>query len=283
MKQHRIATIQDLSCFGKCSLTVAVPLISAMGLEVCPIPTAILSTHTSGFSGWTFRDLSEDIPKIIEHWKKEGLTFDAVSTGYLGSVSHIGMVSDFFDTFPGMLRVVDPVMADHGKLYTGFTLEYAAEMTKLCGKADVIVPNLTEAAFMLNEPYIAAGYDEEYIHALLRRLTALGCPTAVVTGIIYDGEHQGAVAYDSKTGEYFEHFNENIDVAFHGTGDIFTSALAGALTLGLGMQRALEVAVDYTVDCIRRTMDDKKVHWYGVKFEESIPFMLKLLSKCECE
>lgn len=277
MKQKRIATIQDLSCFGKCSLTVAHPIMSAMGLEVCPIPTAVLSTHTGGFSGWTFRDLSADIPAIIAHWKREGLTFDAVSTGYLGSVEQIGMVSDFFDAFPGMIKIVDPVFADNGKLYTGFTPEYAAEMTKLCGRADITVPNLTEASFMLGEPYVASGYDEDYIHGVLRRLCALGCRIAVVTGVIYDPARQGAVALDSETGEFFEYFNENIDVSFHGTGDIFTSALAGAVTLGKSMKDALRIAVDYTVASIKATMPDKDEHWYGVKFETCLPELIKSL------
>lgn len=277
MKQKRIATIQDLSCFGKCSLTVAHPIMSAMGLEVCPIPTAVLSTHTYKFKGWTYRDLSADIPAIVDHWKREGLTFDAVSTGYLGTVEQIGMVSDFFDAFPGMIKVVDPVFADNGVLYTGFSEEYAAEMTKLCARADITVPNLTEASFMLREPYRASGYDEEYIHGVLRRLCALGCKTAVVTGVIYEPTHQGAVAYDSEKDEFVEYFNENIDVSFHGTGDIFTSALAGAVTLGKPLYDALKIAVDYTVESIKATMPDKDESWYGVRFEQCLPELIKSL------
>lgn len=277
MKQKRIATIQDLSCFGKCSLSVALPLMSAMGCEVCPVPTAVLSTHTYKFKNWTYRDLSSDIPAIFDHWKNEGLKFDAVSTGYLGSLEQIGMVDEFFKNFPGMLKIVDPVMADHGSLYPGFSEEYAREMTKLCAHADVIVPNMTETAFMLGIEYKPSGYDEEYIRETLKKLCGLGCRVAVLTGVVYDPKYQRAVAYDSETGEYFEHFNENLDVSFHGTGDVFTSALAGALTLGKGMQKSLEIAVDYTVDSIKRTMDDKEEHWYGVKFEESIPYMLELL------
>lgn len=277
MKQKRIATIQDLSCFGKCSLSVALPLMSAMGAEVCPVPTAVLSTHTYKFKDWTYRDLSSDLPAIFDHWHREGLSFDAVSTGYLGSLEQIAMVEGFFNTFPGMLKVVDPVMADHGVLYPGFSEEYAREMTKLCAHADVIVPNMTETAFMLGIEYKPSGYDEKYIHETLKKLCGLGCRTAVLTGVVYDPKYQGAVAYDSETGEFFEHFNDNLDVSFHGTGDVFTSALAGALVLGRGMQKSLDIAVDYTVDCIKRTMDDKDEHWYGVKFEESIPYMLELL------
>ncbi len=267
-------TIQDLSCFGKCSLTVAHPIMSAMGLEVCPIPTAVLSTHTAGFQNWTFRDLSDDLPSIAKHWKSENLSFDGISTGYLGSTRMIGMVQEYFQLFPEAMKIVDPVFADNGKLYTGFDTDYAAEMTKLCAQADVIVPNLTEAAYMLQEPYVASGYDETYIAELLKRLTDFGCKTAVVTGVVYDPAYQGAVAYNSVTHEYFQYFRENINVSFHGTGDIFTSALAGAAILGKSLPDSLRIAVDYTVDCIKTTMPDKEEHWYGVKFESCLPQLI---------
>ena len=275
MKQKRIMTIQDLSCFGKCSLTVAHPIMSAMGLEVCPVPTAVLSTHTAGFTDWTFRDLGDDLAPIAAHWKSAGLTFDGVSTGYLGTQAMIGTVADYFRLFPEMVKIVDPVFADNGKLYPAFDMAYAKGVAGLCAKADVIVPNLTEAAFMLGEEYVAEGYDEGYIHGLLKRLTDLGCRTAVVTGVRYDKAHQGAVAYDAKTGEYTQYFREHIDVSFHGTGDVFTSALAGAVVLGRSMADALRIAVDYTVDCIRATMPDVKEHWYGVKFEACLPALIE--------
>ena len=278
MKQKRIVTIQDLSCFGKCSLTVAHPIMSAMGLEVCPVPTAVLSTHTGGFKGWTFRDLSADLPAIAAHWKREGLTFDGISTGYLGSAEMIGMTADYFRLFPEAVKIVDPVFADNGKLYAGFTEEYAAGMAELCGQADVIVPNLTEASFMLGQEYVASGYDEAYIRDVLRRLAAFGCRVAAVTGVNYDGAHQGVVAYDGTSGEFFQYFRENIDVSFHGTGDVFTSALAGAVVLGKPLEDALRIAVDYTVECIRATMPDRKEHWYGVKFETCLPGLIQSLA-----
>lgn len=275
----RIITIQDLSCFGKCSLTVAHPIMSAMGLEVCPIPTAVLSTHTAGFRNWTFRDLSEDLPRIAAHWISQGLTFDGISTGYLGSTEMIGMVADYFRAFPETIKIVDPVFADNGKLYPAFDMTYARGMAGLCGKADVIVPNLTEATFLLEEEYVPSGYDETYIQGLLRRLAGLGCRIAVVTGVNYDGIHQGAVAYDSSTDQFTQYFRENIDVSFHGTGDIFTSALAGAVVLGRSLRDALRIAVDYTVDCIHATMPDKADHWYGVKFETCLPGLIQSLGK----
>ena len=151
----RAVTIQDISCFGKCSLTVALPIISAMGIETAVIPTAVLSTHTGGFKGYTFRDLTGDIPQIASHWEKLGLSFDAIYTGYLGSPDQVQIVSDFFDSFgkEDNFIVVDPVMGDAGKLYAGFTDELVCGMRKLCAKADYIIPNMTEAALLLDIPY----------------------------------------------------------------------------------------------------------------------------------
>ena len=271
----KIVTIQDVSCYGKCSLTVALPIISAMGLECAIIPTAVLSTHTGGFTGFTFADLTDEIPKIQNHWEKEGLAFDGIYTGYLGSERQLAMVDEFITSFrhEGSIVFIDPVMADNGSLYKGFTKEFAAKMAGLCSKADIIVPNLTEATIMLGEEYIASGYDEDYIKGLLNRLCALGAKTAIVTGVNYDGKTQGAVAYNSETGEYSEYFRENIPVSYHGTGDVFSSSLMGALTLGFPMEKALKIAVDYTVECIKKTVGDDS-HWYGVKFEKCLPDLI---------
>ena len=276
MKQKRLVTIQDISCFGKCSLTVALPVISAMDIECAIVPTAILSTHTGGFSGYTFRDLTEDIDKIAAHWLDCGLSFDAIYTGYLGSGEQLKIVGEFFDKFKTDTGIifVDPVMADNGKMYAGFPPDFAEGMARLCGKADIIVPNLTEAAFMLGEPYVASGYDEEYIHGLLHRLVGLGCKTAVVTGVSYSPEEQGAVAYDSRTDSFCEYFSENIPAAYHGTGDTFSSALVGALTKGMDMEKALGVAVEFTVAAIKATVSDKS-HWYGVRFEDCLGMLTR--------
>jgi len=275
-EMKRIVTIQDISCFGKCSLTVALPVISAMGIECSIIPTAVLSTHTGGFSGFTFADLTDEIPKISAHWQKENIDFDGIYTGYLGSKEQLSMVSDFIDAFRGDdgLVFIDPVMADNGKLYTGFTEEFAAEMAKLCSKADVIVPNLTEAAIMLGEEYVPDGHTEEYIHGLLNRLCAMGAKCAIVTGVRYSEDTQGAVAYSSETGEYFEYHRENIPVSYHGTGDVFSSSLMGALTKGADMESALKTAVDFTVESIKLTVGDD-FHKYGVKFEKCLSMLTK--------
>ncbi len=276
MYQTRVLSIQDISCFGKCSLTVALPIISAMGAETCIIPTAVLSTHTGGFSGYTWRDLTEDIPKIAEHWETLGLKFDAIATGYLGSLEQIEMVKDIFTSLgKDSLKFVDPVMADNGKLYTGFTEEFAAEMAKLCAQADVIVPNMTEASYMLGIPYKSGPYSEEYVKEILKKLTELGCPVAAITGVVLDNDptKQGVMAYIAKDDEYYSYYSENLPVKFHGTGDVFSSTMCGAIALGKGLKKSVDIAVDYTVECIKRSIGDDE-HKYGVRFEECIPFLV---------
>lgn len=277
----RVVSIQDISCLGKCSLTVALPIISAMGVETCVVPTAVLSTHTGGFSGFTFHDLTQEVAPIAAHWKKEGITFDAIYTGYLGSFEQIDLVGQFFDQFGGKdtLVYVDPAMADNGVLYTGFTPEFAKEMGKLCGKADVIVPNLTEASFMLGIDYVGDQYDEAYIKDLLKQLTGLGCRTAVLTGMSFEPGKIGAMAYDSATDTYASYFNEKLPVQFHGTGDIFASACVGALMNDKDLAGALKVAVDYTLECIRETQNDPDARWYGVNFESAIPMLVHSLGR----
>ena len=277
----RVVSIQDISCLGKCSLTVALPIISAMGVETCVVPTAVLSTHTGGFQGFTFHDLTQEVAPIAAHWKKEGITFDAIYTGYLGSFEQIDLVGRFFDQFGGdsTLVYVDPAMADNGVLYTGFTPEFARAMGTLCGKADVIVPNLTEASFMLGVDYVGDAYDEAYIKDLLKKLTGLGCKTAVLTGVSFEPDKIGAMAYDSATDTYASYFNEKLPVSFHGTGDVFASSCVGALMNGRDLPGALKIAVDYTLECIRETRKDPEARWYGVNFESAIPMLVHSLGR----
>jgi len=274
----RIVTVQDISCLGKCSLTVALPIISAMGVECAVVPTAVLSTHTM-FRGYTFRDLTDDIQPIIKHWQKEGITYDAVYTGYLGSFEQLSLVSDMFDLYKkdGALIVVDPVMADNGKLYPGFTEEFAKSMAGICGKADVIVPNLTEASYMLGVPYVGSDYDEEYIKDMLKKLCALGCKKAVITGVSFEKGRLGVMAYNSETDNYFTYFNTHLPVSYHGTGDIFTSCLLGGLMNDLGLEGALKLAVDYTVECIAKTTENPNSRSYGVDFESAVPMLVDRL------
>ena len=274
----KIATIQDISCFGKCSLTVALPIISAMGVETAVIPTAVLSTHTGGFTGYTFRDLTEDIPKIAEHWKKIGLEFSGIYTGYLGSKEQISMVSDFFDDFSTEENfiVVDPVMADHGKLYAGFDEEFVSAMAGLCAKADYIIPNMTEASLLLGIPYIKR-HDREYAEKILIRLAGLGCRIPIITGVHSNDGKEGAAAYDSISGQFYYSFRDHIDCCCHGTGDIFASVFTGAVVLGKSLQQALDISVNYTADCIEKTFPEREEMWYGSAFELCIDKLLEYI------
>ena len=272
----RIVTIQDISCVGKCSLTVALPIISAAGVETAVIPTAVLSTHTA-FSEFTFCDLTAELPKISDTFLRLGLDFDAVYTGYLGSFEQLELVSAFIDRFGDKAKIViDPVMADNGKLYKGFTEEFAASMAKLCAKADLIIPNLTEASFMLGIEYNPE-YDEAYVREALKKLTALGAKCAALTGIGFKDDEVGVYCYDSVSGEYFSYFNEKLPVAFHGTGDIYASATLGAMMRGYSIPESLSIAVDYTLLCMKKTMQDENHRFYGVNFEEALPYYIKRL------
>lgn len=275
----RIATIQDISCFGKCSLTVALPLISAMGIECCAVPTALLSTHTGGFSGYTFRDLSDEITPIGKHWSSIGLHLDAIYTGYLGSEKQIDLVKDFIKTTESKdtMIFVDPAMADNGILYNGFGQKFPQKMLELCRCADVICPNITEAALMLGTPYRPSGeYDEKYIRSLLSCLASYGIGKIILTGVSFSPDTQGAVAYDSEKDEYFSYFGKNYPMAFHGTGDTFSSVLCASLVLGADLLTAIKNAVDFTVLCIEETLPDLKEHFYGVRFESCIPKLCQM-------
>ena len=268
----RIVTVQDISCVGKCSLTVALPIISAMGVETAIIPTAVLSTHTAGFSGYTFRDLTEDMPAINEHWKKEGIKFEAIYTGYLGSTKQIEYVERIFNdaAAEGCVKVVDPAMADNGNLYPGFDEAFVEAMKELCGKADYIVPNITEACFLTGMEY-KTEYDRAYIDELLEKLSALGCKNIIFTGISYEANKTGVVVYEDGAYSYYEH--AKLSNSCHGTGDIYASAFVGAFVRGKSAYDAAKIAADYTVECIKATAEEEN-HWYGAKFE---PVLMKLI------
>ena len=285
----RIITVQDISCVGKCSLTVALPVISAMGVEAAVLPTAVLSTHTA-FKGFTFRDLTEDIEPICAHWKEQKITFDAIYTGYLGSFKQLDLMSNMFNDFGGKhtLLFVDPCMADNGRLYPGFTQEFAFAMAKLCGKADVIVPNLTEASYMLGIPYKASGYDEDYIIDILKKLADLGAKKVVVKGVEFDRDQKsykgvagkiGIMSYEKATGKISSYFHEKLPTSFHGTGDIFASVCVGALMRGWTLEKSYALAADYVVESIKDTTSHRDYNWYGVDFETAVPYLVKRLEK----
>jgi len=276
MSYKRVLTIQDISCVGQCSLTVALPVISACGVETSVLPSAILSTHTAGFSGFTFRDLTDDMPGIAAHWQKEGITFDAIYTGYLGSTKQIDYVADLFRMAAGAgcLTVVDPAMADNGSLYPAFDQEYVEAMKGLCSKADYVLPNLTEACFLTGMPYQTA-YDRTYIDRILEKLLALGCRNVVLTGVSYASGKTGVVVLEKGTYAYYEH--DLLPNSCHGTGDIYASAFVGALMRGKTAFRAAQIAADYVLECIRATAQEQN-HWYGAKFE---PVLIKLIQALE--
>ncbi len=272
MTYKRILTIQDISCVGQCSLTVALPILSACGFETCILPSAVLSTHTGGFKGFTFRDLTEDIPGIREHWDREGIRFDAFYTGYLGSAKQIAYVEEILDALgkPGSLSFVDPAMADNGKLYTGFDAAFVECMKKLAFRADFILPNITEACLLTGTEY-REEYDPGYIGVLLDRLCASGAKNVILTGVGYRPDRTGVVVYDGKNQRYYEH--RKISKGCHGTGDVFASAFVGAYLAGKDEMQAAVVAADYTVKCIEITQTDSS-HWYGVKFETALPELI---------
>ena len=275
----RIVSIQDISCLGKCSLTVALPIISAMGVECSIVPTAVLSTHTM-FQNFTCKDLTDQIGPIARHWQAEKIRFDAIYTGYLASAEQIGDMCDFFDAFKteDNLIVVDPVMADNGKLYPAFGPEFPAEMAKVCAKADLIVPNLTEASLLTGLPY-RTEYDESYIREMLQALAKLGPRYVALTGVSFEKGRLGVMYYDLKEDTYGSYFAEHLPASFHGTGDVFASTCVGALMRGLPLGEALALAADYTVECIRLTLASPEAKWYGVEFESAIPYLVKRLEE----
>ena len=275
MDYKRVLTVQDISCVGQCSLTVALPIISACGVETCVLPSAVLSTHTAGFQGWTFRDLTEDMPAIAAHWQKENIAFDAIYTGYLGSTEQIDYVKALFDTVlkAGGVRVVDPAMADNGKLYPLFDMAYVEAMKGLCGAADVVVPNLTEACFLTDTPYTEQ-YDRAYIDDVVAKLHALGAKTVVFTGVSFAAGRTGVLVSEDGAAQYYEHPKRQNSC--HGTGDIYASAFVGALVRGKSAVDAARIAADYTVACIDTTakLDN---HWYGAAFEPVLGELIDLL------
>ena len=270
----RIVTIQDISCVGKCSLTVALPIISAMGVEAAILPTAVLSTHTM-FQNFTVKDLTDQIEPIADHWKKENFAFDAVYTGYLGSFEQIDLMKKFFEDFKTESNIlfVDPAMADNGKLYPAFDEAFAKHMGTLCAKADIIVPNLTEACFMTDMEY-KTEYDEEYIKEVLRRLSDLGAKISILTGVSFKEGKTGVMGYDREKDEFSYYEHNKLPQSFHGTGDIFSSTCVGAMMNGMDWTEAVKVAADYTAECIRLTLEDPAKPWYGVNFEQAIPYLV---------
>lgn len=277
MSYKRVLTIQDISCVGQCSMTVALPILSACGHETAVLPSAVLSTHTAGFTGYTVRDLSNDMPAIRNHWEQSKLSFDAVYTGYLGSAQQVDYVLDIIS---GCLKengvaFIDPAMADYGKLYPGFDQAYVEAIKKLCQKADYILPNITEACLLTGIPYQET-YDRNYIDALLDALQAQVCKNIILTGVSYAPETTGIEVIENGQRSYYQHIQ--MPNSCHGTGDIYSSAFVGAMLHGKTAYAAAKIAGDYTVKCIQATADAPE-HWYGAKFEPVLGQLIQALNE----
>lgn len=284
----RVLTVQDISCVGKCSLTAAIPVISAMGIEVCPLPTAILSNHTA-FSSFSFLDLTDKIPEILNEWKKQGFHFDAIYTGYLGSIKQIDLVHKILDEFAqnDTLVVIDPCMADNGKLYTGFSQDFVNQMAKLCGRANVILPNMTEACFLVNQDYDIFTHTNESITKLMEKLLSLGANHVVLKGVDFSSDKIGVAYYSQKNNNDSRnligksiiensiddmkiYFHYRYDENFHGTGDLFASVVTGALVLKKELKEAVKIACDFIQESIECTLSNPNYNWYGVEFESAL-------------
>lgn len=268
----RIASIQDFSCIGSCSQTIALPVLSAMGVECAALPTALLSAHTA-FDGFVSLDLTPQLPAIMAHWRAMHLRFDAVYTGYLASAEQVGLVGallDGMDERPA-LTLIDPVMGDNGALYAGFSDSFPQAMRALCGRADILTPNVTEACLLTGTAYSPV-QDAAQTRRLLERLLELGCRAAVLTGLRVDGDMAVAALQRDGTGTLVR--TSYIPEVFHGTGDLFASTCAGALVQGAPLERAVRLAADYVALTLRRTVQAPDRRWYGVNFQETLPELM---------
>ena len=277
MPTPRVAAIHDMSGFGRCSLTVAIPVLSAMGLQCCPVPTAFLSTHTGEFEGFTFLDMTDEMPAIAAHWDTLGLHFHSIYSGFLGSERQIHIVEDFIRTFrrKDTIVVVDPVMGDHGAVYKTYTPAMCSGMAHLAAQADVITPNLTEAALLLNVPYHTLSADEAGCRAIVERLSLDGRRSVVLTGASASPELTGAMYFDAKSGSSAMIQTNRVPGRFFGTGDVFASVLTGALVRGDSLDDATRQAVDFIRLCAERTVAQNLPLREGVDFEPLLKYLIR--------
>lgn len=273
----KILTIQDISCFGQCSITVALPVVSAFGIETAILPSAVLSTHTSGFTDFTVRDLTEDLPEIRKHWEREGIDFDAIYTGFIASIEQLDYIKDIIDSRlkPEGLVFVDPAMADHGEFYNGFDQEFADKMGELCKLGDYILPNTTEACYILHKPWKEEFTKEEMLE-MARELSDFTKRYVILKGDTHKENKLGMIVLDKQENTCEIVYNERIDYVSHGTGDVFASAFVGSIMVGKTPTAAAKVAGEFTKKAIEKTIGDEN-HWYGVKFEQAIPELYDLL------
>ena len=278
--QKTVAAIHDISGMGKCSLTAALPVLSAAGVSVSVLPTAVLSTQTGGLNEYTYRDLTDDMVPVMNHWKKLSVRFDAVYSGFLGSVRQADIVREFVDTFSNddSIFLCDPAMADNGKLYDTFDSEFVSTMKNLCSCADIIVPNFTEAAMLLGEDYIEPPYTREYVEKLFKRLSeTFSARYIVLTGVDFDGKSVGAAAFDTAEQNISYSLRPRIDGMFHSTGDLFASSLLGGILNDNSVAKACDIAIDFTVKAIRKTVECGGDSRFGLCFEKCLPDYMKNL------
>jgi len=262
MSTKRILTMQDLSCVGQCSLTVAMPVLSALGVEACILPTAVLSNHTM-FTSWSYLDLTAEIKNIYTHWKANGFKFDAFLLGYLGKKQLMDIAEECFDNFSaeGAPVIIDPAFGDNGKLYPGFDAAYVKAMAKLLRRADIILPNITEAAFLTGLEYRDV-YDKNYVDRIVKALSGITHGTIIITGIELDGKIGEIICNNGKS-EYV--LLEKLPQRKHGTGDIFAAAFAAQYLNGNSLAESCRFAGKFVADCLRSTEEG---HFYGVNFEK---------------
>ncbi len=272
----KIVTMQDISSVGKCSLTLAIPTLSAMGIEVIPLPAAVLSSHTA-FENVYFHDCTEILDSMMDAWEKEGFVFDCVYTAYLGSLRQIEIAKRLFSEFgDGHLKIIDPCMADHGKLYRGFDINFVDHMRDLCKHGDILTPNITEACLLLGLEY-QESFSRSELEEIARKLCVLGCKSVIITGASFCEGRVGALAYDGNMDVFSYYDTERLNQDFHGTGDLFTSVLSGALVQGCSLENSIHLACDFVHDCILTSICSED-HSYGIQFEKQIPNLIHSLS-----
>lgn len=274
MTYKRVLVIQDISCVGQCSMTVALPILSACGHETCILPSAVLSTHTGGFGKPVVCHLSREMPEMARHWQESGISFDAVLVGYLGSLDAIAYTEQIMDSLlaPDGITIVDPAMADHGKRYSGLDEKYAEAMEHLCRKADIILPNITEAAAFSRVSY-RKEIDEGYINSLL---DGLNHSCVILTGVGFQEKETGILVRKGEEQYHFVH--TKLEGSYHGTGDIFAACFAGALMCEKTLEEAVAIAGEFVCRCIENTQKSP-AHWYGIKFEPVLPELIRLLQQ----
>lgn len=274
----RVLTIQDLSCVGKCSLTVALPIISAAGVETAVFPVSLLSTH-SAFESYEKVDLSHLLESYEKMWEKYDINFDAVYVGYVGTENGLMQVENCINRLKNEnnIIIIDPAIADNGEIYSGISEEYIKELEKLCKKADVLMPNLTEACILTGEEYKDCGYSKEYIENIMKKLSTLGCKNVVVTGVSYDNNEMGIACYNSETKKYNEFFNKRYKGVYYGAGDSLASAFTGALMNGISFEDSLEIAEKFISEAVRLSKNNSR--WYGINFEYAIPKYVEMIKE----